>query len=230
MIYYTGDMHGQIARILEFADRFQITKDDVIVILGDAGLNYYGNERGDADRKRRLNDQNVTVFSIHGNHECRPGSLPYYHESVWHGGAVYIEDAFPNLLFAKDCEIYDLDGHPTIVIGGAYSVDKFYRLQRGIDWFVDEQPSPKTKDRVEQTLARRGWRIDTVLSHTCPAKYIPTEVFLPGLDQSTVDRSTEDWLNSIEDRLQYKQWLCGHWHIDKRIDKMRFLMNGFETL
>lgn len=33
----------------------------------------------------------------------------------------------------------------TIVIGGAYSVDKFYRLSKGYNWFEDEQPSDSTQ-------------------------------------------------------------------------------------
>ena len=230
MIYYTGDTHGQPAKILNFVQRFELTKDDVIVILGDAGLNYYGNDRGDSRGKRQLNNTEVKIFCLHGNHERRPESLPYYHEAEWHGGVVYIEDALPNLLFAKDGEIFNLDGRQAIVIGGAYSVDKFYRLGRGIDWFEDEQPSEVVKDRVEAKLEKVGWKIDTVLSHTCPAKYIPTEAFLQGIDQDTVDRSTENWLNRIEDCLAYNHWLCGHWHIDKKIDKLHFLMHSFEVI
>ena len=41
-----------------------------------------------------------------------------YEEQEWNGGIVYVEPDFPNLLFAKDGEIYDLDGRKTIVIGG----------------------------------------------------------------------------------------------------------------
>ena len=68
-----------------------------------------------------------------------------------------------------------------------------------------------------------------MLSHTCPYKYRPVEAFLSGLDQSTVDTSTEEWLDTIEDRLDYKEWKCGHWHIDKKIDRLTFLMDGFES-
>ena len=32
----------------------------------------------------------------------------------------------------------------------------------------------------------------------------------------------------IEEKLEYKLWFCGHWHIDKRIDKMHFLFKNFE--
>ena len=65
-----------------------------------------------------------------------------------------------------------------------------------------------------------------MLSHTCPYKYIPTEAFIPNIDQSLVDNSTEEWLDKLEDRLEYKRWLCGHWHIDKSIDDLRFVMNN----
>ena len=230
MVYYTGDTHGQAAKIQYFIRRFQIANSDIIVILGDAGINYFGNNHGDKKIKSQLNDLGTTILCIHGNHELRPETLSYYREIDWHGGIVYIEDEFPNLLFAKDGEILDLDGQKSIVIGGAYSVDKYYRLRRGLKWFLDEQPSLTIKEHVETVLNSVGWKIDTVLSHTCPAKYIPTEAFMTGIDQSMVDHSTELWLDTIEERVSYKHWLCGHWHIDKRIDKMHFLMEGIECL
>lgn len=61
----------------------------------------------------------------------------------------------------------------------------------------------------------------------CPKKNIPLEAFISGVDQSTVDNSTEEFLDSIEDRLQYSEWFCGHWHIDKTIDKMHFVMYDY---
>ena len=46
-----------------------------------------------------------------------------------------------------------------------------------------------------------GWKVDIVLTHTTPLKYEPVETFLPGIEQSNVDKSTEEWLDTIEDRL-----------------------------
>ena len=77
----------------------------------------------------------------------------------------------------------------------------------------------------EEQLAKVNWKVDTVFSHTCPYKYRPLEAMIHGIDQSTIDTTTEEWLDLIEDKLDYKKWYCGHWHINKRIDKMEFLFH-----
>lgn len=45
MIYYTGDIHGSAKGIVAFAQHYELTESDIIVILGDVGANYYGNRR-----------------------------------------------------------------------------------------------------------------------------------------------------------------------------------------
>lgn len=230
MVYLTGDIHGDVRTALWVIQKYDMTSNDVLVLLGDVGLNYYGADQGDIKRKKLLNKAGIPILCIHGNHEERPFNISSYREADWHGGTVYFEERFPNLLFAKDGEIYDLDGQKAIVIGGAYSVDKYYRLRNGWNWFPDEQPSDKIKEQVEATLNACNWKVDLVLTHTCPQKYVPVEAFMTSLDQSTVDHSTEEWLDTIEDQLDYKAWYCGHWHIDKRIDRLHFLMHSVEAL
>ena len=229
MVYITGDIHGEVHRVLEMIDKYEITPNDIIVILGDVGMNYYGNKKGDRNRKKRMSNLGIPILCIHGNHEMRPETLITYREDQWCGGTVYVEEEFPNLFFAKDGEVYDLEGTKAIAIGGAYSVDKWYRLQRDLHWFPDEQPSDEIKARVEKKLNELSWQIDAVFTHTCPYRYIPREAFMGCVDQSTVDNSTEIWLDSIEGKLNYNAWYCGHWHIDKRIDKMHFLFESVET-
>ena len=102
-------------------------------------------------------------------------------------------------------------------------MDKEYRLENGWGWGADEQPSDEIKARVEKALAERDNKIDVILSHTTPLKYEPTEVFLSCIDQSKVDKSTEQWLDKIEDRVEYKKWYCGHYHTNKKIDKVSIL-------
>lgn len=230
MIYLTGDIHGDISRIMTFIEEQQLGKDDMIILLGDVGLNFWGNNHSEKKKKAILNDTGVTFLCVHGNHEMRPYTIKSYGEKIWKGGMVYEEFAFPNIKFLKDGEVYELEGAKFIAIGGAYSVDKYYRIANRIPWFPDEQPSEEVKLQVEEKLDDLGWKVDFVLSHTCPEKYVPTEAFMPGLPQESVDHSTELWLDSIEDRLTYTCWYCGHWHINKHIDKLHFLMECYEVL
>ena len=226
MIYYTGDIHGFAYGIVKLCKRFKLTREDTVVILGDVGANYYDDER-DNEIKEAFKRLKPTIFCIHGNHEIRPANIPSYITKKWNGGTVWYEEAYPNILFAKDGEIFDIEDIKHLVIGGAYSVDKFYRITRGHGWWSDEQPSPDIKEYVEKQIKDKSF--DVILSHTCPFKYEPQEMFIPGIDQSTVDTSTELWLDRIEEAVDYKAWYCGHWHINKRIDKMHFLYHGVET-
>ncbi len=229
MLYITGDTHGDFSRIFTFCTNNELdSQRDTLIILGDAGINYSGDER-DIFLKNQLVRLPLTLLSIYGNHEMRPEGITSYKESIWNGGTVYMESAYPNILLAKDGEIYDLYGSKAIVIGGAYSVDKFYRIARGLRWFEDEQPSQEIRERVEDRLDSGNWEIDTVLSHTCPLKYEPTEMFLKEIDQTKVDKSTEKWLDTIENRLIYNRWFCGHYHTEKRIDKLIFLYKSILT-
>ena len=174
--------------IAEFITKVHPTMKDVIVLLGDVGANYY-NGRKDYLMKQWLNNSGTRFLCIHGNHEMRPVNISGYIETEWCGGKGWLQPEYPNLVFAKDGEIYMMNGLRYLVIGGAYSVDKYYRLSRGWNWWPDEQPSPEIKAYVEQQIREK--KFDIVLSHTCPFKYEPTEMFLGGIDQRTVDDSTE---------------------------------------
>ena len=169
-----------------------------MIILGDAGMNFYGGLR-DRFKKEWLSQLPLTIFSIHGNHEMRPDTIASYHTTEWRGGTIYVEDDFPNLLFAMDGEIYDMDGIKAIAIGGAYSIDKAYRLAHGYGWWPDEQPSPAIKERVESTLDKNGWQVDVVLSHTTPLKYEPVEAFLSRIqDRPAGAAPSPDRLRSLQ--------------------------------
>ena len=225
MIYITGDTHARFDRVELFCKENNTSKDDILIILGDAGLNYYCNKK-DKKLKEYVSSLPITIFSIHGNHEERPFNIDSYKLKDFCGGKVWVEEEYPNLLFAKDGEVYDFNGISTLVIGGAYSVDKFYRQMMGYMWFKDEQPSEEIKREVEEKLENIGWNIDCVLTHTTPVKYEPVEWFLSGVNQSTVDKSTELWLDIIEEKLNYKKWYCGHYHGEKKIDKIEFMFNS----
>ena len=227
MIYITGDKHGDYTDVFGFCKKYKTSKNDLLIILGDAGINYFLNER-DNILKNSLKELPITLFCIHGNHEERPENICGYKTKKFHSGIVYYEKEYPNILFAKDAEIYDFYGNSVLVIGGAYSVDKNYRLMMGYNWYSSEQPSKEIKNKVKKVLHEHNNKVDIILSHTCPFKYMPYEVFMSGVDQSKVDKSTEEFLDEIEKITDYKKWYCGHYHTDKTVDKLRFMMNDID--
>ena len=64
--------------------------------------------------------------------------------------------------------------------------------------------------------------MDYVLSHTAPSKFEPTDIFSESIDQTSIDKTTEKWLDCIEDKLEYEKWYCGHYHVDRDEKKLHF--------
>ena len=216
MIYITGDTHRGFTRLF----RLENKTDDILIILGDVCINYYLNKE-DNNLKEWLNEFKLKLFCVRGNHEERPENIKSYQETEMFGGKVFIEKEYPYLIFAKDGEIYNIEGKSILVIGGAYSVDKNYRLAYGYNWFKDEQLSSEEMDNIYNKV--KGKHFDVVLTHTCPYKYEPSETFLEGLDQSKVDKTMEHFLDKIEENISYDKWYCGHYHTEKKIDKLEFM-------
>ena len=231
MAYYiTGDCHGDFGKIIWFNSfNNKLAEDDVMILLGDVALNFYGNEK-DVKNKRILDDFPNEFLCIHGNHEARPAGIEEYREKEWRGGIVYYEPEYPRILFAKDGEIYDFDEEKAIAIGGAYSIDKEYRLTARMPWFPDEQPSDEIKKYVESQLRDANWKVDYVLSHTCPLIYEPADLFLNYVNQSSVDKSTEMWLSDVASKLTYKRWYFGHYHENREFGNATMLFEEIQEL
>lgn len=207
----TGDTHRAFGRF----KNLDKTPNTAIIILGDAGLNYTL-DQNDYDTKRALcKHYPYDFYCVRGNHEARPSDVPnmelWYDENV--KGLVWVEDEFPHIKYFTDWGIYEIDGLKTLVIGGAYSVDKWWRLSRGTKWFPNEQLDEA--ERAGCNLATYRGKFDLVLSHTCPLSLQPIDLFLQGLDQSTVDDSMERWLEEMAHNFEWKLWLFGHYHADR---------------
>ena len=228
MIYITGDTHGNFQRIKEFCQEQQTTTNDYLIILGDAGINYFGDH--DNKLKEELTKIPITFLCVYGNHEERPENIKTYKEINLFDGIMYQEKNYPNLLFFKDSEVYTILNKKVLVIGGAFSVNKDLMIERGYKWFKDEQPSELIKKQTLNNLKENNYQVDYILSHTCPYKYLPYEMFYVGVNQDKVDQSTEKFLDLIEKLTDYHKWYCGHFHTDKVVDKINFMFEGYKTL
>ena len=102
-IYLTGDTHGQFERIISLCERQQVQPESTFIILGDAGLNYYGDRR-DNRGKDKLAKIPITFFCIHGNHEMRPSEELGYQVKEYHGGKVWIQ---PEYCIIHSCSYFN---------------------------------------------------------------------------------------------------------------------------
>ncbi len=239
--FITGDKHRNFEKVKKFCRETNTRRKDVLIILGDAGFNYYDDKRDD-ELKNDISQLNITLFCLHGNKENRPQNIATYGIRSFCGGRVCYEPKYPNIYFAIDGEIYTFEGKKYMVVGGAHSVDKLRCLEEGMPFWHDEMPDEAVKESVERNLQNENNRIYGMLTHTCPIDYLPTEMFMSTRRNADIrrghrktgtkktfkpdiDRSTEVWLGELEKKLDYEVWFCGHYHVDKQIDKLRIMFN-----
>ena len=224
--FITGDTHGKAcikARLNYLKEHCPDCDpyETALIILGDVGFNYYKNKT-DWKTKHMAEEFGYTIYCLRGNHEERPSIMNY--PLKWDAdvlGEVYVEEEFPNIRYFKDeGEVYLIAGFLCLTVPGAYSVDKFYRLQNDWEWFPHEQLCESERQALQDKVCNRHF--DIVLSHTCPFDWMPTDLFLSVIDQSTVDNSMEKWLMNLRDKITWGYWFFGHYHAD-RIERPRVL-------
>lgn len=203
-------------------------EETAIIILGDAGLNFYLNNT-DKKYKKLLNSQGYHIYCVRGNHEERPENIPgmILVEDINVDNLVWLEEAYPNIRYFVDGNVYNINGKNALVIGGAYSVDKWFRLARAgyskdevetanpkkCGWFKSELLTADEMDKITEKVV--GKRFDFVFSHTCPLSWEPNDLFLNGIDQNQVDKSMEIWMDKLLNTIDWRVWLFGHYHADR---------------
>lgn len=136
----TGDTHGTYGRFVSLPEQYAPDRTGIF-ILGDAGVNYFLGEE-DTRLYNALNNLGYTFYCVKGNHEEDPRNISTLVEAfdMNVAGQVYYNPDYPRVRFLKDGIRYYLAGigGDFICFGGAYSVDKHWRLMNGHQWFADE--------------------------------------------------------------------------------------------
>lgn len=210
MIYVTGDIHGSIdigkLNTRRFKVQRRLSKDDALIICGDFGL-VWDNNNEEQYWRRWLDSKNFTTLFCDGNHE-NFHLLNQYPIEYWNGGKIHRIQ--PTGIHLMRGQIFNLNGCSFFVMGGASSYDREYRTE-GRNWWKEELPTDREYDEAVATLKIHGWNVDYVITHTLPSKY-----------QKEIDRfplsPMEQFLDFIDDRLEFRHWYCGHIHEDMDLD------------
>lgn len=230
IIWVTGDTHGDwIHRVNmdSFPEQREMSKDDYVIILGDFGI-----WRDSPQQRWYLNwleEKHFTTLFIDGNHE-NYDILDSYPVEEWHGGKVHFIK--PSIIHLMRGQVFDIDGLKFFTFGGAAShdisdgvleiddprvkewrddPDKMYRINH-ISWWEREMPNQEEMDEGVKNLAEHNNKVDFILTH-CTAS--STAALLShGLYKP--DKLT-NYLEEIRRNVDYKHWLCGHYHDNKAI-------------
>ena len=222
--FVTGDTHGDFSRFYKLNNDATAAGETYgVIILGDAGLNFWLSKR-DKKLKGNINKKypNLHFYCVRGNHEERPVNIPNmvcsYDDEV--SGMVFHETAYPQIKYFVDGGEYTINNYKTLVVGGAYSVDKYYRIERAatdpkvyLGWFESEQLDEFEKEKIMYFTKDKSY--DLVLTHTCPISWQPTDLFLNCVNQSSVDSSMELWFDDLSYSIKWNVWLFGHYHADR---------------
>lgn len=237
MIYVTGDCHADFRRFerKRFPIQDEMTKDDHVIICGDFGGVWYGDE-SEKKRLEELSNRRFTTLFVDGNHE-NFDLLAQYPVVEYHGGRAH--QIMPGIYHLMRGEVFELEGLTFFAFGGAsshdisdgildrstfVSDDAFRRVCRAMNhagrlyrvlhesWWPEELPSMDEMENGVRNLEKCGGKVNYIITHCLPGRI--QAGFGSGNYQP--DRLT-DYLNLILVSTQYDMWYCGHYHFDEQI-------------
>ncbi len=205
MIYVTADLHGERSRLRAKEIR-KLKKGDTLIVLGDFGFLWHGTPK-EKKALNRLGRKKYQLLFLDGAHENFP-LLEEYPMETWNGGQV--RRLGKNLLYLMRGQVYEMEGKRIFTLGGGESDEKEMRAQQQ-KWFPEELPTPQQLETARENLERVQWKVDYVLTHDCSQRM---KIFLGTEGQGNV---LNQFLTELEEKLQYRKWFFGFYHLDKPI-------------
>ena len=213
MIFVTGDTHIplDISKLnsANFPQQKELTKNDYVIICGDFGGVWYGNEK-DNHWLNWLEQKNFTTLFVDGNHE-NFAALAGYEECSWNGGKVQF--IRPSVIHLMRGYVFDLEGMKIFAMGGARSSDRMYRTV-GVSWWREEMPNAEEIRRARQNLALNDNQVDIMITHDAPQS-IARMIDLAKAE----DDELMPFFDELRNTVGYRHWYFGHFHVDWKVDE-----------
>lgn len=217
MIYIIGDRHGEEDGFSEekLPGQSLWTADDIVIVTGDFGYVMRGEQNNLPERNKldALARKPYTILFCDGNHEGFD-HLEQYPEELRYGAPV--RRIRNNIFWLQRGYIYTIEGKTFFVMGGAYSIDKAFRLSYQEIcgekiWFDQELPSPEEYHRAIANLTAVNFTVDYIVTHTAPKCLIPR--ITSGCPEDH-DLELTGFLDWVYHDVQFSHWFFGHFHVD----------------
>lgn len=217
-LFITGDTHGGLDMSKLNSRHFNcsgLTKDDILVIMGDAGF-IWADSAQERFWQKFLADKPWTTFCVLGNHENydRIEQLP---TATFGGEMCYkVNDS---IYYAMSGKVYELCGKKCLIINGADSHDIFVDGKRyrheGISWWPQEQITEEDIAVAEINLEKAGGTVDFIFTHTGGVETCNYIGYEPTISDKRLQR--------ILDKAIYEKHFCGHYHKDMNTPGARII-------
>jgi len=109
----------------------------------------------------------------------------------------------------KTGEVYTISGKTFLAIHGGLSIDKHLRT-KDISYWPTEMLSKEQETDVLNSLDKVGWKVDYVISHTCPDSVVYGVLDTPYSEKFRDPVSR--FLEFVANRLDFGEWHFGHFH------------------
>lgn len=208
-VYITGDMHGDIERLYDKEFR-KLKKNDVLIVCGDFGYIFDGNELEKKVKKFFATRKFVTAF-VEGTHD-NLDKINSSRVTVWKGGKVHRIEG--NLLHLMRGQIFTIEGNTFFTFGGGESIDKDIRVEKNL-WWREEEPTPAEMAEGAKTLDEVGCKVDYIITHE-PPSLVKSAMLLRSGNADRVNK-LNGYFEELDRSLTFKNWFFGSLHEDKRI-------------
>ena len=239
MIGVTGDTYGNFVRFNRkyFPEMNILSRDDIVIICGDHGGVWFGDERDDRSLDFLESRPFTTVF-VDGNHE-NFDALASYPVEEWNGGKVHF--IRPHVIHSIRGQVFTLQGHTFFTVGGAQSYDiqhgildpetpdfeqeywfrrrtrQMFRV-KGVSWWSEELPSGEEYLTAVETLERIQWKVDYVITHCAPSSIART------MNRHYRPDALTDFLEVVNQHLDFRYWLLGHYYENRKLTPKHILL------
>ena len=246
MIYITGDTHADFKRFTKKHRTrlpFKLTEKDMVIVCGDFGLLWSKNDKTFPYNLEWMSRLPFKILWVAGNHE-NYDMIEEYNLEEWHGGKVrhILRD---KIIYLERGQIFKINGKKFFTFGGASSHDVQggildiedsdytekhvaaiksglpYRVKR-MSWWEQELPTEEEMQEGIKNLEKVNYKVDYVISHCLSSRaQDKLEKHFGGGSFGKLyegDVLTE-YFDELEDKLQYKHWYCGHYHLNMDVDE-----------
>ena len=183
------------------------------IILGDGGFMWPHNKSNDVHNYEILSQRTFPILCVVGNHEPIYGKKNLPETDIGVGETVYKINSNPFTAYLKRGKVYTIDGIKLLVLGGALSIDKDRRVPNKTWWELEYWTDQEKRDVFK--LLETDNKFDCVISHTGP-HHINKKLFENTYSYYGKSSDEVAFLNDeIHNKIQFNEWLCGHWHEDE---------------